>query len=55
MSSRYTTLSSGGSTSWDDDTLWVRATARVNVRSGPGTGYDDIARWFAASASATWA
>lgn len=42
VSSRYTTLSSGGSTSWDDDTLWVRATARVNVRSGPGTGYDDI-------------
>lgn len=40
VSSRYTSLQSdwGGSS----DTRWVRATARVNVRSGPGTGYSDV-------------
>ena len=47
VSSRYTALSGSG---WgDEDFSWelgearyVRATARVNMRSGPGTNYEDV-------------
>ncbi|MDO4357583.1 MAG: SH3 domain-containing protein [Clostridia bacterium] len=46
VSSRYTTLKSGSSSGnghvWDSDSRYVRATARVNVRSGPGLGYKDM-------------
>ena len=43
VSSRYTALEQDVWTDgWDEDVLWVRATARVNLRSGPGTSYDDL-------------
>ncbi len=46
VSSRYTTLKSGGAPGnahvWDSDARYVRATARVNVRSGPGLDYEDM-------------
>ena len=42
VSSRYTSLNGGGWT-WDEgDVRYVRATARVNVRSGPGANYEDL-------------
>lgn len=41
VSSRYTDLKSGSSTDADTD-KYVRASASVNVRSGPGIDYDDI-------------
>lgn len=46
VSSRYTTLewsySYGDVPSWDTSTLYVRATARVNARTGPGIEYDSF-------------
>lgn len=46
VSSRYTVLStstSGGDWNWGSGSVrYVRATARVNVRSGPGTSYEDV-------------
>ena len=46
VSSRYTTLEASGwyDGSWEfGNTRYVRATARVNVRSGPGTSYEALA------------
>ena len=47
VSSRYTALSGSGwgdeDFSWETgDTRYVRATSRVNVRSGPGVSYEDV-------------
>lgn len=45
VSSRYTRLSTSGDGDWNwgsGSARYVRATARVNVRSGPGTSYEDV-------------